>query len=98
MNYMQSQSALVAEMSLSGRMTECLLRSYCLVGAHSTRSGDIAQVFSCFYNILKLEMEKIASNFSIVETIKKNFYVKIDFWKLVICPILLYKDVCFFCL
>jgi len=43
MNYMQSQSALVAEMSLSGRMTECLLRSYCLVGAHNTRSGDIAQ-------------------------------------------------------
>ena len=44
MNHQMEQSALVAEMSLSKSMNECLLRSYCLVGAHPTRTGQLAEV------------------------------------------------------
>jgi len=42
MNYMPSQSTPDAKMSLSGWKTECLLHSYCGLGAPSTRSRDIA--------------------------------------------------------
>ena len=51
--YMQSQTALVAELSLDGRVTDCLLRSYCLVGAHGDTGSQVAKV-----NIILIKLVK----------------------------------------
>jgi len=55
----QSQTALVAEMSLSGRVNDCLMRSYCLVGAHSSKSGSIAMGIEESYHILSRVLDTV---------------------------------------
>ncbi|XP_023343089.1 uncharacterized protein LOC111712640 [Eurytemora carolleeae] len=77
LEYMQSQTALVAELSLEGRVTDCLLRSYCLVGAHGDTGSQVAKgiadsyaVFSEVMNTVKgseklVNMNKLKSSFEL---------------------------------
>lgn len=49
--FMQTQSAMVAELSLQGKVTDCLLRSYCLVGAAKDKSGTLAKGIADSYAV-----------------------------------------------
>jgi len=68
---LQEQSALVAELSLDGKMNDCLLRTYCLVGAHETRVGTIAEAISSTHQVFSQIQTSLSQYWDQMTNIRK---------------------------
>jgi len=62
----QAQSALVAELSLQGKVSDCLLRSYCLVGAHGDAVGQMAKGIADSYSVFNEVIENVEESDNLV--------------------------------
>merc|ERR1711878_77221 len=68
---LQEQSALVAELSLDSKMNDCLLRTYCLVGAHETRVGTIAEAISSTHQVFSQIQSSLSQYWDQMTNIRK---------------------------